>query len=93
MDFNWVYTFTLLSHQDFWLATWTVIQLSVLVWVVGIVLGFVLALGKQSRLKAVAWSSDTYIWFFRSLPLLVLLVFVRILTIKRSKFFKKTVLQ
>ncbi|WP_297427847.1 ABC transporter permease subunit [uncultured Acinetobacter sp.] len=76
MDFNWVYTFTLLSHQDFWLATWTVIQLSVLVWVVGIVLGFVLALGKQSRFKAVAWSSDTYIWFFRSLPLLVLLVFV-----------------
>ncbi|WP_298146605.1 amino acid ABC transporter permease/ATP-binding protein [uncultured Acinetobacter sp.] len=76
MDFNWVYTFTLLSHQDFWLATWTVIQLSVLVWVVGIVLGFVLALGKQSRFKVLAWSSDTYIWFFRSLPLLVLLVFV-----------------
>lgn len=76
MDFNWSYTFELLSHQDFWLATWTVIQLSVLVWVIGIVLGFVLALGKQSKFKLLAWSSDSYIWFFRSLPLLVLLVFV-----------------
>ena len=76
MDFNWSYTFDLLSDSNFWLATWTVIELSVLVWVIGIVLGFVLALGKQSRFKPLAWSSDTYIWFFRSLPLLVLLVFV-----------------
>ncbi|OOV83539.1 amino acid ABC transporter permease/ATP-binding protein [Acinetobacter amyesii] len=76
MDFNWSYTFSLFSHKNFWAATWTVIELSVLVWVVGIVLGFVLALGKQSRFKPLAWSSDLYIWFFRSLPLLVLLVFV-----------------
>lgn len=76
MDFNWSYTFELLSHQDFWLATWTVIKLSVLVWVIGIILGFGLALAKQSKFKAISWSSDSYIWFFRSLPLLVLLVFV-----------------
>jgi len=41
MDFNWSYTFDLLSDSNFWLATWTVIELSVLVWVIGIVLGFV----------------------------------------------------
>ncbi|MFV5405926.1 amino acid ABC transporter permease/ATP-binding protein [Acinetobacter sp. 228] len=76
MDFNWSYTFSLLSNSNFWKATWTVIELSVLVWVIGIIAGFVLALGKQSRFKPLAWSSDVYIWFFRSLPLLVLLVFV-----------------
>lgn len=76
MDFNWAYTLSLFSHQSFWSATWTVIQLSVLVWVVGIGLGFVLAFAKQSRFKPLSWSSDLYIWFFRSLPLLVLLVFV-----------------
>ena len=76
MDFNWSYTLDLLSNSNFWLATWTVIELSVLVWIVGIALGFLLALGKQSKFKALSWSSDIYIWFFRSLPLLVLLVFV-----------------
>lgn len=76
MDFNWSYTLSLFSHKSFWIATWTVIELSILVWVMGIVLGFVLALGKQSKFKPLAWSSDIYIWFFRSLPLLVLLVFV-----------------
>lgn len=76
MDFNWAYTFSLFSHKSFWAATWTVIELSVLVWIVGIALGFLLALGKQSKFKALSWSSDIYIWFFRSLPLLVLLVFV-----------------
>lgn len=76
MDFNWSYTFSLFANKNFWQATLTVIELSVLVWVVGIVLGFLLALGKQSRFKALGWSSDAYIWFFRSLPLLVLLVFV-----------------
>ena len=75
MDFNWAYTFSLFSHKSFWVATWTVIELSVLVWVIGIVLGFILAFAKQSKFKAVAWASDLYIWFFRSLPLLVLLVF------------------
>jgi len=76
MDFNWAYTFSLFSHKSFWAATWTVIELSVLVWIVGIALGFLLALGKQSKFKALSWSSDIYIWFFRSLPLLVLLEFV-----------------
>lgn len=76
MDFNWAYTLSLFSHQSFWSATWTVIQLSVLVWLLGIVLGFILVFAKQSRYKPLAWSSDLYIWFFRSLPLLVLLVFV-----------------
>ena len=76
MDFNWTYTLGLFLNKNFWQATLTVIELSVLVWVIGIFLGFLLALAKQSKFKALAWSSDVYISFFRSLPLLVLLVFV-----------------
>lgn len=76
MEFNWAYTFNLLTNHDFWKATLTVIELSVLVWILGIVLGFAFALGKQSKFKVVSVSSSLYIWFFRSLPLLVLLVFI-----------------
>lgn len=76
MDFDWTYTLGLLLNKNFWMATWTVIELSILVWFIGILFGFVLAFAKQSRFKPLAWMSGTYIWFFRSLPLLVLLVFV-----------------
>ncbi len=48
----------------------------VLVWILGIVLGFLLALGKKSKIKAISILCGGYIWFFRSLPLLVLLVFI-----------------
>lgn len=76
MEFDWTYTLGLLLNKNFWMATWTVIELSILVWLIGILLGFVLAFAKQSSFKPLAWMSGTYIWFFRSLPLLVLLVFV-----------------
>lgn len=76
MHFDWAYTFGLLKNKDFWQATLTVIELSVLVWILGIVLGFLLALGKKSKIKIISTLSGGYIWFFRSLPLLVLLVFI-----------------
>ncbi|MEB3766492.1 amino acid ABC transporter permease/ATP-binding protein [Acinetobacter sp. MD2] len=76
MTFDWHYALSLLSNPDFWHATLTVVELSVLVWVFAIILGFVLALAKQSQYKALSVSSGLYIWFFRSLPLLVLLVFI-----------------
>ena len=42
----------------------------------GVVFGFVLALGKQSHNIVLSKLAGIYIWFFRSLPLLVLLVFI-----------------
>ena len=42
----------------------------------GVAAGFVLALGKQSRNPLLNKAAGLYIWFFRSLPLLVLLVFI-----------------
>ncbi len=76
MTFDWKYMFGLLSDTEFWMAAWTVIQLSVLTWVISIVLGFVLALAKQSTRPLINLPARGYIWLFRSLPLLVLLIFV-----------------
>jgi len=76
MSFDWNYLLSLLSNADFWLATWTVIKLSLLSWLISIVFGFVLALGKQSTSPWLYFPARTYIWLFRSLPLLVLLIFV-----------------
>lgn len=76
MTFDWNYLLSLLSDADFWLATWTVIKLSLASWCISIVLGFVLALGKQASQPWLSLPARAYIWLFRSLPLLVLLIFV-----------------
>ena len=75
MTFNWNYMLSLLSDVDFWQATWTVIKLSLLTWAFSIVLGFILALAKQSPRKLFNAPARLYIWLFRSMPLLVLLIF------------------
>ncbi|PVZ20457.1 MULTISPECIES: amino acid ABC transporter permease/ATP-binding protein [unclassified Pseudomonas] len=75
MTFDWNYLMGLLSYEAFWLATWTVIKLSVLTWLISIVLGFALALAKQSPRVYLSAPARSYIWFFRSVPLLVLLIF------------------
>lgn len=76
MVFDWSYMASLFSLSDFWVASWMVIKLSVASWVLGIIFGFILALGKQSQFVVFRASSKFYIWLFRSLPLLVLLIFV-----------------
>ncbi|MGU7775705.1 amino acid ABC transporter permease/ATP-binding protein [Burkholderia sp. MR1-5-21] len=76
MNFDWKYTLELLVNVDFWRACWTVVELSVSAWTLSVILGFLLALGKQSRNMMMNVSSSAYIWLFRSLPLLVLLVFI-----------------
>lgn len=76
MTFDWNYMLSLLSNHDFWQATWTVIKLSLLTWFFSIVLGFILALAKQSPRKLFNTPARIYIWLFRSIPLLVLLIFV-----------------
>ncbi|MDP0983984.1 hypothetical protein Q6266_30195, partial [Klebsiella variicola] len=49
MTFDWNYMFGLLGDAEFWRATWTVIKLSTLTWILSIALGFLLALAKQSK--------------------------------------------
>ncbi|WP_343667821.1 amino acid ABC transporter permease/ATP-binding protein [Paraburkholderia heleia] len=76
MVFDWHYTASLLFDAAFWKAAWLVIELSAATWLIGIVAGFALALGKQSTLMPLRVACSGYIWLFRSLPLLVLLIFV-----------------
>ncbi|MDO6682367.1 amino acid ABC transporter permease/ATP-binding protein [Oceanobacter sp. 5_MG-2023] len=76
MAFDWDYMFSLFSLTDFWLATWTVIKLSLASWGLSVVVGFLLALGKQSSRPLLNIPASFYIWLFRSVPLLVLLIFV-----------------
>ncbi len=76
IDFDWTYVRGLVSYADFWKATLLVVWLSVLTWTLGTVLGFFVALAKQSQYSALRAVASVYIWFFRSLPLLVLLIFV-----------------
>jgi polar amino acid transport system permease protein len=76
MTFNWNYVFGLLGDIEFWLATWTVIKLSTLTWGISIALGFLVALAKQSNRRVLNVPARGYIWLFRSVPLLVLLIFI-----------------
>jgi polar amino acid transport system ATP-binding protein/polar amino acid transport system permease protein len=76
MIFDWHYALSLLADKAFWSASWRVVELSIATWIIGIVAGFLLALGKQSRIAPLRMACSTYIWLFRSLPLLVLLIFV-----------------
>ena len=76
MIFDWHYALSLLADKAFWSASWRVVELSIAAWIIGIVAGFLLALGKQSRIAPLRMACSTYIWLFRSLPLLVLLIFV-----------------
>ncbi|MDR3434619.1 MAG: amino acid ABC transporter permease/ATP-binding protein [Rouxiella aceris] len=76
MTFDWNYFFSLFSLRAFWLASVTVVELSVLAWGIGLVLGFIVASGRQSGPGWVKGASGIYIWLFRSIPLLVLVVFV-----------------
>lgn len=76
MQFDWPYLISLFHYADFWRASWLVVQLSVLTWLGGIVLGLGVALAKQSRHALLRHVAGCYIWLFRSLPLLVLLIFI-----------------
>lgn len=76
MTFDWNYMFSLLGDAEFWRATWTVIKLSALTWIISIALGFFVALAKQSKRPLINLPARAYIWLFRSLPLLVLLIFI-----------------
>jgi len=54
----------------------TVLVLSALAWSISTVLGMLVAVGRQSRHAWLRKMLGVYVWFFRSLPLLVLLIFV-----------------
>lgn len=76
MSLDWDYFFSLFTMSAFYDACVTVIILSTLSWALGAVLGFVVACAKLSEKKWLSVPTGLYVWFFRSVPLLVVLVFV-----------------
>lgn len=76
MTFDWAYFFSLFSLGAFWHACITVVELSVLAWVLSVALGFALAGMRQSRYGPLRWFNQSYIWLFRSVPLLVMIIFI-----------------
>ena len=76
MQFDWMYFISLFSMSAFWEACLVVVELSALTWIIGLAVGFLLASAKMSKSKFVSTPASLYIWFFRSVPLLVLVVFV-----------------
>src|SRR6478752_831621 len=53
---------------------WVTLQLTVLSMVIGVVLGAVLAVMRQSRNGVLRWIAGLYVWFFRGTPVLVQIV-------------------
>jgi polar amino acid transport system permease protein len=76
MKLDWAYFFSLFTMESFWQACVTVVLISTLAWAIGMVLGFFIASAKMSSSPWLVWPANLYIWFFRSVPLLVVLVFV-----------------
>jgi len=76
MSLDWQYFFSLFTVYDFYEACVVVIILSVLAWTIGAVLGFIIACCKLSEKKWLSIPTSVFVWFFRSVPLLVVLVFV-----------------
>lgn len=76
MNLDWAYILGLLAEKKLWEATFTVVKLSILVWILGVVLGLFMALANRSNYLPLRGFSGVYIWFFRSIPLLVLLVLI-----------------
>ncbi|MDT0354734.1 amino acid ABC transporter permease/ATP-binding protein [Herbaspirillum huttiense F1] len=76
MALDWSYFWSLFSMGIFWRACLTVVELGSLVWVLGMVLGFLLACARTSGTRWINWAAGLYIWLFRSLPLLVVVVVV-----------------
>ena len=76
MELNWPYFFSLFTMGIFWRAVVTVVELGTLSWLIGLVLGFGVASTELSGSVWLRHAAKVYVWFFRSIPLLVLLVFV-----------------
>jgi polar amino acid transport system permease protein len=75
-SFDWSYLGQCIVDANFWKATLLVACLSTLTWLLGNVCGFFVALARNARMPLLQASARVYIWFFRSVPLLVLLILV-----------------
>ncbi len=76
MHFDFRYMLSLFAIPAFWRASVTVVELSALAWLIAAAAGFLLATARMSGWRSMSVFASIYIWLFRSLPLMVLIVFV-----------------
>ncbi len=76
MSFDWPYLAGLALYGDFWNASATVTLLGVLTWVLACAFGLLLSLAITDGPGWLGQACRTYVWLFRSVPLLVILIFV-----------------
>jgi len=65
-----------LASHSFLVGALNTIKLTLAAQAVAVVLGFLVALAKMSRWKALSGLASSYIWVFRGIPVLVQLIFV-----------------
>jgi polar amino acid transport system permease protein len=76
MKFDLQYMLSLFAMPELWHAALTVIELSALSWILAVVLGFPFACARLSRHAWLSIPARLYIWFFRSVPLLVAVIVI-----------------
>jgi polar amino acid transport system permease protein len=75
-SFDTSYFFSLFGDSTLWSAARTTLLLATFCWGVSAVVGLLTAQAQRSRRRAVRWASGFYVWLFRGVPLLLLIIFV-----------------
>jgi polar amino acid transport system permease protein len=76
IEFDWAYALGLFADERIWEAARSTLVLATVSWVFAGVVGLGLALLKQSGFRPARTAGGGYVWFFRGLPLLLLVIFV-----------------
>jgi polar amino acid transport system permease protein len=75
-SFDWSYFVHLFGDRTLWDAAGRTLLLGTLAWIFGAICGLGLALLGQSKLRPARGFAGFYVWLFRGLPLLLLVIFV-----------------
>ncbi len=75
---DWHVVWQRLFHPNnvFWRALWTTVYIAIAAQLIGIVLGLVAALMRESKVAPLRWLSGLYVLVFRGTPVLVQLYFI-----------------
>lgn len=76
IKFDWSYFFSLFGNSTLWHAAWITVSLTTLSWGVAALLGIPLALAEQSRFIPLWAAAKAYVWVFRAIPQLLMIIFV-----------------
>jgi polar amino acid transport system permease protein len=74
-SFDFSYFVDLFGDGELWRAAWVTVSLATVAWAVAAILGMLLAQLSRSRLLALRSLAWVYVWIFRGVPLLLLIIF------------------